>query len=61
MQVQEIGSCQCILESIKTRTDGSFNITICVNPDNQQVLQNLVKCYSDNEKLLQVAFVKVDE
>lgn len=61
MKVTEIGSCQSILESIKTRTDGSFSITISINPDNHQVLQNLVKCFSDNEKLLQVAFVKVVE
>lgn len=61
MKLKEIGSCQCILDSIKTRQDGSFTISISINPDNQSVLQNLVKCFSDNEKLLQVAFVQVTE
>ena len=59
MQVIEIGSCQAILSGISTKVDGSIKVTLEINPDNQEILSKLLSSFATNEKLLQVAFLKV--
>lgn len=61
MNVTEIGSCQCILDSIKTRVDGSVSISLNIDASNQQILTRLLQCFSSNEKLLQIAILKVSD
>ena len=59
MEVIEIGSCQAILSGISTKVDGSIKVTLEINPDNQEILSKLLNSFATNEKLLQVAFLKV--
>jgi hypothetical protein len=59
MEVIEIGSCQAILSGISTKVDGSIKVTQEINPDNQEILSKLLSSFATNEKLLQVAFLKV--
>ena len=59
MEVIEIGSCQAILSGISTKIDGSIKVTLEINPDNQEILSKLLSSFATNEKLLQVAFLKV--
>jgi hypothetical protein len=59
MEVVEIGSCQAILEGVSTKVDGSISIRLNINPEDQSLAGKLIKCFAENDKLLQVAFVKV--
>jgi hypothetical protein len=61
MQVQEIGSCAAILAGLSTKVDGSIKVVLEINPTEQEILSRLLKLFATNEKLLQVAFIKVDE
>ena len=61
MQVQEIGSCAAILAGLSTKVDGSIKVVLEINPTEQEILARLLKLFATNEKLLQVAFIKVDE
>lgn len=61
MTTKEIGSCQCILESIKTRIDGSVTISVSIDPSNQEILSKLLSCFSTGEKLLQIAIIKIKQ
>lgn len=57
----EIGVINAILNSIKTRVDGSVSLTLEVNPSEVDVIHKLLECYLINEKLFTVAFVKVEQ
>jgi len=59
MQVQEIGSCNAILKGVKTTVDGSLNVTLEINPDEQEIAAKLLKAYLLNEKLFSIGFVKI--
>jgi hypothetical protein len=61
MQVTEIGSCAAILAGLSTKVDGSIKVVLEINPTEQEILSRLLKLFATNEKLLQVAFIKVDE
>lgn len=61
MQVTEIGSCAAILAGLSTKVDGSIKVVLEINPTEQEILSRLLKLFATNEKLIQVAFVKVDE
>lgn len=61
MQVQEIGSCAAILAGLSTKVDGSIKVVLEINPTEQEILSRLLKLFATNEKLLQVAFIKVSE
>jgi hypothetical protein len=60
MQVTEIGSCAAILAGLSTKVDGSIKVVLEINPTEQEILSRLLKLFATNEKLLQVAFIKVD-
>ena len=60
VQSNPIGSCQCILDSIKTRSDGSVSISINIDASNQEILINLIKCFSENNKLFQIALISLE-
>jgi hypothetical protein len=59
MNVQEIGSCNAILKGVKTTVDGSLNITLEINPEEQEIASKLLKAYLLNEKLFSVGFIKI--
>jgi len=61
MEITEIGSCTAILAGLSTKVDGSIKVSLEINPSEQEILSRLLKLFATNEKLLQVAFIKVDE
>jgi len=48
------------LESIKTRVDGSISVSISIDASNQEILSRLLTNFSFNKRLMQVAFVEVN-
>jgi hypothetical protein len=54
---KEIGSCQAILEGLSTKVDGSVTIKININPDNQELINNLMKLWGESNRSMVVAFV----
>jgi len=61
MEITEIGSCSAILAGLSTKVDGSVKVQLEINPSEQEILSRLLKLFATNEKLLQVAFIKVSE
>jgi hypothetical protein len=57
----EIGSCQAILASLSTKVDGSVKISFEINPDNQEIIFNLIKAFSTNQKLMQLGIFQITE
>jgi hypothetical protein len=57
----EIGSCQAILASLSTKVDGSVKISFEINPDNQEIIFNLIKAFSSNQKLMQLGIFQITE
>jgi flagellar biosynthesis/type III secretory pathway protein FliH len=58
--IEEIGTIQALLDSIKTLRDGSCKITFEVNPDNVDVLNRLMQKFLINQKLFTIAIVQTD-
>jgi hypothetical protein len=61
MQVSEIGSCQAILSGLSTRVDGSVTIKIDINPDQQQLITNLMKLWASSDRTMTVAFIRASQ
>jgi hypothetical protein len=61
MEIEEIGSCAAILAGLSTKVDGSIKVILEINPTEQDILSRLLKLFATNEKLIQVAFIKVKE
>ena len=61
MEIEEIGSCAAILSGLSTKADGSIKVILEINPTEQDILSRLLKLFATNEKLIQVAFIKVKE
>ena len=57
----EIGSCQAILASLSTKVDGSVKVSFEINPDNQEIIFNLIKAFSSNQKLMQLGIFQITE
>jgi flagellar biosynthesis/type III secretory pathway protein FliH len=57
----ELGACHAIIDGISTKVDGSCQIKLSVNPEDQEIINKLLKCFLSDQKLLMVAFVRVDE
>jgi hypothetical protein len=58
---KEIGACEAILSSIKTRADGSVSVSLEINPTEQNTINELMKAFLANDKLLTVAFIAVHQ
>jgi hypothetical protein len=54
---KEIGVCEAVLSSIKTRMDGSVTVALEINPDEKQTIKELMQAFLLDEKLMTVAFV----
>jgi hypothetical protein len=54
---KEIGVCEAVLSSIKTRMDGSVTVSLELNPDEKQTINSLMQAFLLDEKLMTVAFV----
>lgn len=46
-----IGACEAILSSVKTLKDGSFAITLEINPDDSEIISKLMRMYAENKRL----------
>jgi hypothetical protein len=58
---KEIGVCEAVLSSIKTRMDGSVTVALEINPDEKQTIKELMQAFLADEKLMTVAFVAVSK
>lgn len=58
--VTEIGSCEAIINSIKTRVDGSISLTLEINPHDSELVNRLMRLYLEDKKLVTCAFVRVE-
>ncbi len=50
-----------VVAGLSTKVDGSIKVSLEINPSEQEILSRLLKLFATNEKLLQVAFIKVNE
>ena len=53
---EPIGACEAVIKSVKTSTDGSFDITLSVNTDDVQIINKLIGLFANNDKLINVGF-----
>lgn len=58
MEVEEIGTIEAILASIKTKVDGSCSISFEVNPENIHTINRLMQLYLIGEKLFTLGIVR---
>jgi hypothetical protein len=56
-----IGACQAVIKSIKSTSDGGFDLTLSVNCDETDIVQKLVKMFGNNDKLINVGFATSEE
>lgn len=61
IQTIEIGSCAAILSSLSTKIDGSFKITLEINPEDQSIISSLMQRFAINEKLFQIGFIALNQ
>jgi hypothetical protein len=54
---KEIGVCEAVLSSIKTRVDGSVTVSLEINPEEKSTISELMQAFLRDDKLLTVAFV----
>jgi hypothetical protein len=59
VKIAELGSCQAILSGVSTKVDGSVKVTLEINPEDQTIIGKLINAYLQNERLLQVAFLRL--
>ncbi len=57
---EPIGACESVIKSIKSTTDGSFDITLSVNTDDVQIINKLISLFANNDKLINVGFATHD-
>lgn len=58
MVIEEVGTIEALLDSIKTMKDGSCKISFEVNPENIQVVNRLLNKYLINQRLFTIAIVQ---
>lgn len=61
MEIEEIGTIEAILASIKTKVDGSCSVAFEVNPENVQTINRLMQMFLIGEKLFTIAIVRSSE
>ena len=57
----ELGACEAVLSSIKTRVDGSVTVALEINPEELALINSLMKSFLSDEKLLTVAFLRAEQ
>jgi hypothetical protein len=58
--VKEIGTTEALLSSISTLKDGSVKIAFELNPQNNEVINNLLNSYLKDQKLFTLGIVQSD-
>lgn len=61
VKVEEIGSCAAIIKSIKTTIDGGFNISLDINPNDEQLISKLMRKFANGDKLIEIGIVAVND
>ena len=59
--MNEVGSCNAILKSIRTTVDGSIQVQLELNPDEKDILMKLMGLFADNKKYMSVGFVSIED
>ena len=60
-EAQGLGVCEALIKSIKTLQDGSFSITFEVNPNDQELISQLMRRYALNERLITLGMAVANE
>ena len=60
MDKRELGTCNAIISGISTLKDLSVKLTLEINPEDQNLINRLMKCYLEGDSLVTVAFVKAE-
>lgn len=58
---KELGVCNALIDGISTKIDGSCVIKLSVNPEDQKLINQLMSCFLNDQKLVTVAFMQVIE
>ena len=58
--MEEIGSCNAVIASMATKVDGSFKLTIEINPQNQKIVSEIMRLWGLNKKLVQIGLISID-
>ena len=61
VQSEELGVCNALIDGIATKIDGSCTIKLSVLPEDQKIINKLMSCYLNDQKLITVAFVRSNE
>ena len=61
IQTIEIGSCMAIISAISTTRDGGYKLVLEVNPEDQEVINRLMRRYGENKKVLQIGVLGVED
>lgn len=56
--LRPLGSTQAILSGISTRIDGSITIKLDINPDQRELVSNLMSLWAESQRDLMVVFLK---
>lgn len=56
--LRPLGSTQAILSGISTRIDGSVTIKLDINPDQRELISNLMSLWAESQRDLMVVFLK---
>lgn len=59
--MEQIGVCNAIIASISTKVDGSIKLSLEINPEEQEVISNLLKAWALNKRLVSVGLVVSDK
>lgn len=59
-ELRPLGSTQAILSGISTRIDGSVTIKLDINPDQRELISNLMSLWAESQRDLMVVFLKDD-
>ena len=59
-ELRPLGSTPAILSGISTRIDGSVTIKLDINPDQRELISNLMSLWAESQRELMVVFLKDD-
>ena len=61
MKMTEVGSCTAIVKSISTTSDGGYKLVFECNPEDQKVINEMMKRYGLGKNLVQLGIIGVEE
>jgi hypothetical protein len=61
MMTVEIGTCTAIVGSISTTRDGGYKLTLELNPEDRQVINQLMDRFGLGKKVIELGILGVEE